>query len=95
MIYENNDKIFEWNDEKAKLNKIKHGVSFKYAVRVFDDDNKIIFYDEFHSQDEDRYNVIGKVDEVLFVVFTERKENFRIISARKATEFERSLYYGF
>jgi len=66
MIYEYNENVFEWND------------------------NKIIFYDEVHS----RYNVIGLVDEVLFVVYTERNENLRIISARKATDFERSLYYG-
>ena len=50
-------------------------------------------YDFEHSVDEDRYIAIGKVAEVLFVVFTERKERIRIISARLATEKERVLYY--
>ena len=44
------------------------------------------------SIDEDRYIAIGKVEDVLFVVFTERKENIRLISARLATEAERRLY---
>ena len=46
-----------------------------------------------HSIDEDRFIAIGRVGEVLFVVFTERKENIRLISARLATEKERSIYY--
>lgn len=51
-------------------------------------------YDFEHSIDEDRYIAIGCVGEVLFVVFTERKENIRLISARLATESERRLYYA-
>ena len=43
--------------------------------------------------DEDRYNTIGMVNDVLFVVYTERKDNIRIISARLATKTERSIYY--
>ncbi|WP_330575610.1 BrnT family toxin [Ruminococcus sp. AF20-12LB] len=50
-------------------------------------------YDFEHSTEEDRYIAIGCVGEVLFVVFTERKENIRLISARLATESERRLYY--
>ena len=50
-------------------------------------------YDFEHSTEEDRYTAIGCVGEVLFVVFTERKENIRLISARLATESERRLYY--
>ena len=50
-------------------------------------------YDFEHSTEEDRYIAIGCVGEVLFVVFTERKENIRLISARVATESERRLYY--
>lgn len=46
-----------------------------------------------HSLEEDRYNTIGMVEDVLFVVYTERKEKIRLISARLATEKERSLYY--
>lgn len=43
--------------------------------------------------DEDRYIAIGCVGDVLFVVFTERKENIRLISARLANDVERRLYY--
>ena len=50
-------------------------------------------YDFEHSSDEDRYIAIGRVGDILFVVFTERGENIRIISARLATEPERRLYY--
>ncbi|HAZ85206.1 MAG TPA: hypothetical protein DCX73_00870, partial [Eubacterium sp.] len=46
-----------------------------------------------HSSDEDRYIAIGRVGDILFVVFTERGENICIISARLATEAERRLYY--
>ncbi len=42
---------------------------------------------------EDRYNTIGMVNDILFVVYTERKENIRLISARLATKTERSIYY--
>ena len=83
---------FEWDAEKAALNLKKHGVDFRDAVAVFDDVDRIEWYDAAHSVDEDRYNTIGKVREVLFVVYTERRERTRIISARKATPRERRLY---
>jgi len=50
-------------------------------------------YDIDHSDTEDRFIAIGMVGKVLFVVFTERKETIRLISARYATEAERRLYY--
>ena len=50
-------------------------------------------FDFEHSVDEDRYIAIGKVGDVLFVVFTERKETIRLISARLATNAEKELYY--
>ena len=53
----------------------------------------IEMYDFEHSMEEDRYIAIGMVGDLLFVVFTERGENIRLISARLATEKERSLYY--
>lgn len=55
--------------------------------------NRIEIYDIQHSLEEDRYNTIGMVEDVLFVVYTERKEKVSLISARLATEKERSLYY--
>ena len=84
---------FEWNEEKSRLNIEKHNLSFETAVYVFDDPNYIEIYDFEHSTYEDRYIAIGLVGEVLFVVFTERKDRIRIISARLATALERRLYY--
>ena len=85
--------IFEWDEEKNNLNKKKHRISFETAAHVFDDPDYIEMFDFEHSKEEDRYIAIGRVGEVLFVVFTERKENIRLISARLATESERRLYY--
>ena len=85
---------FEWDRAKAKLNKIKHGVSFKTATAVFDDPHCFKEYDWDHSFDEDRWKIIGMVDNVLFVIYTERQDKIRIISAREATELERRKYYG-
>lgn len=83
---------FEWDEAKNQINKKKHGISFETAAYVFQDRNYIEMYDFEHSAQEDRYIAIGRVGEVLFVVFTERRENIRLISARLATEAERRLY---
>lgn len=85
--------VFEWDEEKNILNQRKHGISFETAAYVFTDENYIEMYDFEHSINEDRYIAIGRVGDVLFVVFTERKEKIRLISARLATEAERRLYY--
>ena len=84
---------FEWDDEKAAINFKKHKVAFEDAIYVFQDENRIEFYDAEHSDTEDRYVAIGMVGTILFVVFTERKDVTRIISARKANPVERSYYY--
>ncbi len=85
--------VFEWDEDKNRLNREKHGISFEVAAKVFDDDNYIEMYDFEHSTDEDRYIAIGRVRDILFVVFTERRERIRLISARIATLSERRLYY--
>ena len=84
---------FEWDENKNSKNKEKHKISFETAVYVFDDPYYIEMFDFEHSVDEDRYIAIGKVGSVLFVVFTEKKDCIRLISARLATEAERRLYY--
>lgn len=84
---------FEWDEEKNRINQQKYRISFETASYVFQDPDYIEMYDFEHSVEEDRYIAIGKVGDVLFVVFTERKEVIRIISARLATRIERSLYY--
>lgn len=83
----------EWDDRKNEINKKKHGISFETAAHVFEDINRIEYFDEAHSSDEDRFIVIGLVRKVLFVVYTDRGDTTRIISARKATEAETEVYY--
>ncbi len=68
--------------------------TFETAAHVFEDPYYIEMYDIDHSTVEDRYVAIGMVGKVLFVVFTERRKNIRLISARYATEDERRLYYA-
>ena len=85
---------FEWHEQKAIENLRKHGVSFEEAKSVFNDPFAITIADPEHSTDEDRFVDIGLSSEgqVLVVVYTERGENIRIISSRKATRAERSTY---
>ena len=85
---------FEWDDEKYQANIKKHGIRFETAARVFFDKNAVYYYDELHSDDEDRIKVIGMVEKILTVIYTERGETNRIISARNATKKEREDYYG-
>ena len=86
---------FEWDENKNEINKKKHGISFETATRVFGDKNRVEIYDFLHSMfDEERCITIGMADKVLFVVFTERKDSTRIISARPAEQNEKEFYYG-
>ncbi|MDR1419219.1 MAG: BrnT family toxin [Treponema sp.] len=62
--------------------------------RVFDDPFHIEKYDESHSGAEDRWQVLGKSGDVLFVVYMERGTKTRIITAREAEPEERRIYYG-
>ncbi len=86
---------FEWDDAKNECNKKIHdGIGFEFAVRVFLDEKRIEKFDSEHSTTtEDRWNVIGMVEDILFVVYTERGDKTRIISARKATKEETDEYY--
>ncbi len=83
---------FEWDEERDQINFAKHGIHFKTAARVFLDPNKLIREDEEHPE-ELRYDILGKVGRVLFVVCAFRKQNtVRIISARLATIPEKARY---
>ena len=87
---------FEWDEKKNAINKKKHGISFEMAVRVFLDEKRIEKLDFEHSTlEEERTNIIGRVSDMLllFVVATDRNGNKRIISARKAVEYEEAEYY--
>lgn len=72
---------FEWDEQKEKLNIKKHHVSFNIAKCVFNDINRIEIYDMQHSIEEDRYKTIGMVEDILFVVYTERKDTFDFCKA--------------
>ena len=93
MIKEINGLIVEWDIDKNKRNKRKHGISFESAALVFADEYYLELYDEEHSIDEDRYIAIAMVEDLLFVVHTIRDESVRMISARLATKQERRFYY--
>ena len=87
---------FEWGPDKNELNKAKHSISFEVAQSVFLDKHAVYLYDEIHSDDEDRFVVIGKEDTLkveLTVCHCYRDEDaVRIISARKATKKEVTIY---
>ena len=82
---------FEWDDNKAKQNLKKHGVSFEEASTVFGDPLARTIPDPLHSGEEDRFVHLGESRRrrLLVVVFTERGDKIRIISARVATRRER------
>ena len=89
------NEFYEWDSEKEAANIKKHGINFDTAILVFEDDSRIEWRDEAHSETEDRYNTIGMVHDVLFVVYTERGTKTRIISARLATKAERRRYHDY
>jgi uncharacterized DUF497 family protein len=85
---------FEWDTNKAASNFDKHGVTFNEASTVFDDALAGLRYDPDHSQEEERYLLIGRSarGRLLIVSHTDRDEGTRIISAREATPRERRSY---
>ena len=85
---------FEWDDEKARTNLQKHGIGFDEASTIFDDPLFITALDDEHSIYEERYITIGlsSKQRILMAAHTERNENIRIISARKATKNEEKFY---
>jgi len=85
---------FEWHGTKAATNLRKHGVSFSDAATVFADILSHVFPDPDHSDDENRFLIIGmsETGRILVVSHTDREETTRIISAREATRKERLFY---
>ena len=85
---------FEWDPVKAELNLKEHGVSFDEATTIFRDTLSMTISDPDHSDYEDRFIDIGMSHRMhlLVVSYTERKDNIRIISARRATRAERKNY---
>ena len=87
---------FEWDENKNQKNIKSHGIDFNYAIKVFEDPNRVTIWDEAHSTlEEEREITIGKINDMLivFVVSTDVADVTRIISARKAEHIEEVFYY--
>jgi uncharacterized protein len=84
---------FEWDDAKAASNLAKHGVPFDYATRVFLDEAIVDFDASREADGEARRKAVGAIEGRVFtVVYVQRKEAIRIISARRANATERKAY---
>jgi uncharacterized DUF497 family protein len=88
---------FEIDPEKASANWTKHKIHLETATLVFADPLRIERRDdsEGNKAEEERWQTLGKVDKLLFVVYTERGERTRLISARIANKAEKRSYYGY
>lgn len=86
---------FEWDNAKAETNVSTHGVSFDLATTVFKDPFAVERLDDREDYGEDRFVMIGMAEGnvVLIVAYTEREECIRIISARRATQYEQEDYF--
>jgi uncharacterized DUF497 family protein len=86
-----------WDDRKNEVNKKKHGVSFDEAKTVFYDENAIRYYDPDHSDDEDRFLMVGVSQKLRILIvchcFREDDSVIRIISARRATKGEEDNFW--
>ena len=92
ILYQLQDIEFQWDENKAQSNLLKHSIAFEEAAEVF--------FDPFHqtgdasTDDEQRDFIVGYslLQRILLVVYVERDQRTRIISARRATRHERKLY---
>ena len=90
--YDFENVVLEWDEAKEARNFKAHGIRFKTAAKVFLDPNMLIREDEEHTE-ELRFNILGKVNKVLFVVCVFKDNNvIRLISARLASQPERERY---
>ena len=93
-----NDIRFEWDERKNRENRRKHKVSFEEAQTVFLDENAVRYFDPDHSEDEDRFIMLGMsfTLRVLVVCHCYREDDsiIRIISARKADKREQADYWS-
>lgn len=90
------DLRFEWDPEKNKQNQRKHVVAFEEAESAFADQHGLFMSDPEHSEDEDRFILLGLSSALRTLVvchcYRKREDVIRIISARKANASERSQY---
>jgi hypothetical protein len=84
---------FIWDEKKSTINFKKHGITFEEATVVFKDPRRYEVYDKTHSFFEERWKVVGlNSSTILTVIYTERNDSIRIISARKADKKEEEKY---
>ena len=87
---------FEWDDTKETQNRRKHGISFQEAMTVFTDEHALLIDDPDHSDDEDRFVLLGLSSALRTLVvchfYRSHEGVIRIISARRANSPERSRY---
>ncbi len=91
-----NEIQFIWDENKSRENKRKHKVSFEEAQSTFLDENAIRFFDPDHSEDEDRFLLLGMSFKLRVLVVSHcyrENDSIRIISARKADKKEQSNYW--
>ena len=86
--------LFAWDEEKAASNLEKHGVAFEEAATAFGDPLSLTVVDPDHSDNEDRFILLGEtaLGRLVVVAHSERGDKIRIISARPATKRERKDY---
>ena len=89
--------LFEWDQNKATKNLRKHGISFEEAATAFGDPFSITIHDPLHSENENRFILLGMSSKIrlLVVVHTDRHGKIRIISARRANKKERRKYENY
>ena len=91
--------IFDWDKRKEKTNIKNHGVSFEEARTTFYDEHALLFHDPDHSEDEDRFILLGvsyKLNTLIVChCYREEKTVIRIISARKADKDETNEYWKY
>ena len=94
-----NNITFSWDEKKSESNKQKHGVSFEEAKTVFADDYGRLIADPDHSEDEDRFILMGLSNQIRLLLvchcYKEEENVVRIISARKVDKAEIKQYKGF
>ena len=86
---------FDWDDAKAKANWKAHGVRFELAKTVFNDPFAIERTDDREDYGGERFVLVGMAEGhvLLYVAYAEREERIRIISARRATQYEQEDYF--
>ena len=92
------DMLFDWDENKARENERKHGISFFEAMTIFGDSNAVFMDDKIHSSEEDRFILLGMSKETNLLMvchcYRDEHEAIRLISARKANKHEETIYRG-